>query len=191
MVSFVAWQERPGIDCHRLLVVELDLDEDCINNHPRLAGVGTLVFIGGGICITCEHLVSVEVFLSFFGSQDQCNAAPKKLQIKLAVPHFTGVAAFSVVQRSEMVGTSSAALSKGNYQAHKYFKHFSLARFTLESKKSSFHCAGSAVNSVDRPVLKVKDNVLFIREVGVLEVMYIVNTIHPNQDRNRKTWAVL
>lgn len=121
-------------------------------------------------------------FLSFFGSQDLCNAAPKKLQIKLAVLHFTGVAVFSVVQRSEMVGTFSAALSKGNYQAHKQFKHFSLACFTLESKKSSFHCAGSAVNSVDHPVLKVKDNVLFIREVGVLEVMHIVNTIHPNQD---------
>lgn len=70
VVSFVAWQERPGIDCHRVLVVELDLDEDCINNRPRLAGVGTLVFIGGGICIICEHLVSVEVYLSFFGSQD-------------------------------------------------------------------------------------------------------------------------
>lgn len=95
------------------------MDEDCINNHPRLAEVGTLVFIGGGICIICERLISVEVFLSSFGSQDQCNAAPKQLQIKLAVPHFTGVAAFSVVQRSEMVGIFSAALSKGNYQANK------------------------------------------------------------------------
>lgn len=55
----------------------------------------------GGICIICEHLVSVDVFFSSFGSQDRCSAAPKERQIELAGLLFTGVAAFSVVQRSE------------------------------------------------------------------------------------------
>lgn len=55
----------------------------------------------GGICIICEHLVSVDVLFSSFGSPDRCSDAPKELQIELAGLLFTGVAAFSVVQRSE------------------------------------------------------------------------------------------
>lgn len=152
----------------------------------------------GGICIVFDQLVSVDACFSFFGSQDWCKTAPQKLQLKLTLLLITtGVAGtgcvFSGAMKQEITGTFSAVSFRGKgseLSAHKLHEQYSSACFTLE-KKGLSTAAGSAVYSLEHAVLKVKDNVLFIREVGVLEVMYIVNTIHPNQDRNRNVWAVL
>lgn len=110
MVSFVAWQERPGIHRHSVLVAERDLDEDCIN---IILGWLESVRGGGGICIVCDRLVPVDASPSSCGSQGWCEAAPQKLQLQLALLPTAAVVAgsdcvFSGAVKQEITGTFSA-----------------------------------------------------------------------------------
>lgn len=132
------------------------------------------------------------------GSQGWCEAAPHKLQLQLALLLAAADVAgtdcvFSGAMKQEITGTFSAVSLREkkdlNFQHANIMTNFHWL-VSLKLKKIIIIAAGRAVYSLERAVPKVKDNVLFIREVGVLEVMYIVNTIHPNQDRNRNVWAV-
>lgn len=77
--------------------------------------------------------------------------------------------------KQEIAGTFSAVSFSGKLSelsARKRHEQFSSACFTFrENNNCLASAAGSADYSLEHAVLKVKDNVLFIREVGVLEVM--------------------